>query len=49
MILKPRIKINIIDLAKKNPIKYLLKTYGNFFIEKEGYILALREGLEEII
>lgn len=42
-------KNKYIDLAKKNPIKFLLKTHGDFFIEKEGYALALRKDLEEII
>lgn len=42
-------KNKYIDLTKKNPIKILLKTHGDFFIEKEGYLLALREDLKEII
>lgn len=42
-------KNKYIDLAKKNPIKFLLKTHGDFFIEKEGYVLSLREELKEII
>lgn len=42
-------KKQYIDLAKKNPIKFLLKTHGDFFIEKEGYLLALGSYLEEFI
>ena len=42
-------KKQYIDLAKKNPIKFLLKTHGDFFIEKEGAMLALRSDLEEVI
>ena len=42
-------KNKYIDLAKKNPIKFLLKTHGDFFIEKEGALLALRSDLEEVI
>lgn len=42
-------KNKYVDLAKKNPIKFLLKTHSDFFKEKEGYLLALREDLKEII
>lgn len=39
-------KKKYVDLAKTNPIKFLLKTHGDFFVEKEGYLLALREDIE---
>ena len=42
-------KDKYIKLAKNNPIKFLLKTHGDFFIEKEGAMLALRSDLEEVI
>lgn len=42
-------KKQYIDLAKNNPIKFLLKTHGDFFIEKEGALLALSSDLEEVI
>ena len=35
--------------AKKNPIKYLKQSGKGFFVEKEGYALALREDLQDII
>lgn len=41
-------KNKYIDLAKKNSIKFLLKTHGDFFIEKEGTVLALKIDLEEV-
>ena len=31
------------------PIKFLMASGKGFFIEKEGYALAIREDLEEII
>ena len=42
-------KDKYIKLAKNNPIKFLLKTHGDFFVEKEGTLLALRSDLEEVI
>ena len=42
-------KNKYLDLAKRNPIKFLLKTHGDFFVEKEGTVLALRDDLKEII
>lgn len=36
-------KNNYVDLEKRNPVKFLLKTHGDFFIEKEGVVLVLRE------
>ncbi|MDO5522330.1 MAG: DEAD/DEAH box helicase family protein, partial [bacterium] len=35
--------------AKKNPIKFLLKSGQGFFIEKEGYELSLKEELRDVI
>ena len=35
--------------AKSMPIKFLMASGKGFFIEKEGYALAIREDLEEII
>lgn len=42
-------KNKYISLAKRNPIKFLLKTHGEFFIEKEGVVLALKEEIQEVI
>ena len=38
-----------VRLAKSNPVKFLLKTHGDFFKEKEGYILSLTDDLKEFI
>ncbi|MDE6320178.1 MAG: NgoFVII family restriction endonuclease, partial [Lachnospiraceae bacterium] len=35
--------------AKNMPIKYLLASGKGFFIEKEGYVLAIREELVEVV
>ena len=35
--------------ARKNPVKFLMKSGGGFFVEKEGYELALNEQLSEVI
>ena len=42
-------KKDYIKLAKNNPIKFMLKTHGDFFKEKENNIIALQEELKEII
>ena len=42
-------KKDYIKLAKNNPIKFMLKTHGDFFKEKEESIMALQEDLKEII
>lgn len=42
-------KKEYLRLAKKNPIKFLLKTHGDFFKEEEGYVLALADDIEEFI
>lgn len=38
-----------IKLAHKNPIKFLNKTHGKFFIKKEGCALALNDELKDYI
>lgn len=38
-----------IKLAKENPIKFLLKTEHDFFVQKEGFLLSLSDEMEEII
>lgn len=42
-------KKRYVKLAKDNPIKNMLKTHGDFFEGKEGYVMALEKGLEEAI
>lgn len=42
-------KKKYISLAKNNPIKFLLKTHGDFFKEKDGCLMALQDDLKEII
>lgn len=42
-------KEDYVKLAVRNPIKFLKKTNGDYFIEKEGYLLALNPDLEEFI
>ena len=42
-------KEDYIKLAVRNPIKFLKRTNGDYFIEKEGYLLALNPDLEEFI
>lgn len=38
-----------VKLAYKNPIKFLNKTHGEFFIKKEGCALALNDDLKDYI
>ena len=38
-----------IRLAKKNPIKFLKKSSDGFFVDKDGYALALSDDLEQYI
>lgn len=38
-----------IKKAKQMPVKYLISSGKGFFVEKDGYILALRKELQEII
>lgn len=38
-----------VSLAKRNPVKFLNKSSGEFFIKKEGCVLALNEDLKEYI
>lgn len=35
--------------AKKNPVQFLKKSGNGFFVDKEGYVLALNEQLTEVI
>ncbi|MBB6715568.1 DEAD/DEAH box helicase family protein [Clostridium gasigenes] len=42
-------KVKYVKLAKTNPVKFLLKTHGDFFIEKEGYVMALRDDLFDVV
>ena len=42
-------KKQYLSLAKRNPIKFLNKTHGEFFIKKEGYALALSDDLKDYI
>ncbi|MCI8482958.1 MAG: DEAD/DEAH box helicase family protein [Lachnospiraceae bacterium] len=34
---------------KKNPVRFLKASGKGFFVEKEGYVLALREDLKEVV
>ena len=38
-----------IKKAKQMPVKYLLSSGKSFFVEKDGYVLALRKELQDII
>ena len=40
-------KKEYLSLAKRNPIHFLNKTSGEFFIKKEGYALALSDDLKD--
>lgn len=42
-------KNQYLSLAKRNPIKFLNKTHGEFFIKKEGYALALSDDLKDYL
>lgn len=42
-------KKKYVSLAKNNPIKFLLKTHGEFFKEKEQCLIALQDDLKDII
>lgn len=42
-------KDDYVKLAKKNPVKFLLKSESQCFKEKDGYILALYDEMKEII
>ena len=42
-------KKNYVSLANNNPIKFLLKTHGEFFKEKEQCLIALQDDLKDII
>ena len=42
-------KKQYLSLAKRNPIKFLNKTHGEFFIKKKGFALALSDDLKDYI
>ena len=42
-------KKKYVSLAKNNPINFLKKSSGEFFIDKEGYALALNDELKDFI
>jgi len=42
-------KKKYIKLAKENPIKFLLKSHGDFFKVKEGALIALHDDMKDII
>ena len=42
-------KKQYLSLAKRNPIKFLLKTHSEFFIKKEGYAISLSDELKDYI
>ena len=42
-------KKKYVSLANNNPIKFLLKTHGEFFKEKEQCLIALQDDLNDII
>ena len=42
-------KKQYLSLAVKNPIRFLKKSGDEFFIDREGYEIALAENLEEFI
>ena len=42
-------KKQYLSLAKRNPIKFLLKTHEEFFIKKEGYAISLSDELKDYI
>lgn len=42
-------KKKYISLAKNNPIKFLLKTHGDFFKQKDGCLIAIQDDLKEIV
>lgn len=42
-------KAKYVNLAKDNPIKYLLKSEGRFFVNGDGVLIGLHEDMGEII
>lgn len=42
-------KRKYVKLAKDNPIKFFLKTHGDFFKVKDGYLIALHDDMKDII
>lgn len=37
-----------VSLAVKNPVNFMLKSHGDFVVEREGYVLGLADDLEEL-
>ena len=42
-------KKEYLKLAKDNPVKFLLKTHGDFFKVNDGSVMALQDDLEQFI
>lgn len=42
-------KKKYISLAKNNPIKFLIKTHGDFFKSKDGCLISLQDDIRDII
>ena len=42
-------KKEYVALARRNPVKFLKKTHGEFFKPKEGYVLSLSDELKDFI
>ena len=42
-------KTKYVKLAKDNPIKFLLKSEGDFFRSGNGYLIELHEDMRELI
>ena len=42
-------KKKYVSLAKNNPIKFLIKTHGDFFKSKDGCLISLQDDIRDII
>lgn len=42
-------KEHYIKEARKNPVKFLMKSGNGFFVEKSGYVLALNDQLQQVV
>ena len=42
-------KSNYVKLAKDNPVKFLLKTHGDFFKINDGYVISLMDDMKDIV
>ncbi|WP_207720999.1 hypothetical protein [Clostridium gasigenes] len=42
-------KKEYLKLAKENPVKFLIKTHGEFFKKKEGVVIELQEDMKEYL